>query len=380
MPTWYRTGTISVTSGSNTVTGSGTAWIAAVQSGDALHAPDGRVYEVSSVASNATLTLATNYSGTSQSGQSYAIQPTRGILQDFQATVTAWLAAQAGYVDGPLAGKWPDGAAATPALSFASDLDTGLYRIGANILGLSAGGSERMRVTTAGAQVTGLLTGTAVTQTSTDTTTGRLLKVSDFGLGGSGIAPPSNDVNLITVTGVYAITATVITASAALTGVASTGSVLLHMAFDGDDAGQLMINRTTGVIWARTNVSGTWGTFRPLYGAGNLLGTVSQSGGTPTGAVIERGSSANGEYVRFADGTQICTHAMAASATAAATWTFPAAFAAAPVVTGSAQATVLSAVCLDAVPTTTAATFSARDKTDARRADTCRLMAVGRWF
>ena len=37
-----------------------------------------------------------------------------------------------------------------------------------------------------------------------------------------------------------------------------------------------------------------------------LVGTVSQSGGVPTGAIIERGSNANGEYVRYADGTQIC--------------------------------------------------------------------------
>jgi|GEM_PF-3658835 hypothetical protein len=42
------------------------------------------------------------------------------------------------------------------------------------------------------------------------------------------------------------------------------------------------------------------------YNRQNILGTVSQSGGVPTGAVIERGSNANGEYVRFADGTQIC--------------------------------------------------------------------------
>lgn len=39
-----------------------------------------------------------------------------------------------------------------------------------------------------------------------------------------------------------------------------------------------------------------------------LVGTVSQSGGVPTGAVVERGSNANGEFVRFADGTQICTN------------------------------------------------------------------------
>lgn len=38
-----------------------------------------------------------------------------------------------------------------------------------------------------------------------------------------------------------------------------------------------------------------------------ITGTVSQSAGVPTGSIIERGSNANGEYVRFADGTQICT-------------------------------------------------------------------------
>src|SRR5690606_12477418 len=40
---------------------------------------------------------------------------------------------------------------------------------------------------------------------------------------------------------------------------------------------------------------------------GNILGTVSESSGVPTGAIIERDSNANGDYVRFADGTQICT-------------------------------------------------------------------------
>jgi len=37
-----------------------------------------------------------------------------------------------------------------------------------------------------------------------------------------------------------------------------------------------------------------------------IVGTVSQSGGVPTGAIIQRGSNANGEFIRFADGTQIC--------------------------------------------------------------------------
>ena len=42
-----------------------------------------------------------------------------------------------------------------------------------------------------------------------------------------------------------------------------------------------------------------------VYSYRNILGTVSQSGGAPRGAIIERGSNANGEYVRYADGTQI---------------------------------------------------------------------------
>jgi hypothetical protein len=43
-----------------------------------------------------------------------------------------------------------------------------------------------------------------------------------------------------------------------------------------------------------------------IYGQGNILGTVSQSAGVPTGAIIERGSNANGDFVKYADGTAIC--------------------------------------------------------------------------
>ena len=43
-----------------------------------------------------------------------------------------------------------------------------------------------------------------------------------------------------------------------------------------------------------------------VYGPGNVLGAVSETGGLPTGAIVERGSNADGTYTRFADGTQIC--------------------------------------------------------------------------
>jgi hypothetical protein len=44
-----------------------------------------------------------------------------------------------------------------------------------------------------------------------------------------------------------------------------------------------------------------------VFSQGNILGTVSETGGVPTGAIIERGSNANGEFVKYADGTMICT-------------------------------------------------------------------------
>lgn len=61
---------------------------------------------------------------------------------------------------------------------------------------------------------------------------------------------------------------------------------------------------------------------KDFYIQSNILGTVSQSSGVPTGAIIERGSNANGEYVKYADGTLICTKRDTAldSGTKVATW------------------------------------------------------------
>lgn len=60
------------------------------------------------------------------------------------------------------------------------------------------------------------------------------------------------------------------------------------------------------------------------------VGTVSQSGGVPTGAIIERGSNANGSYVRFADGTQLIYRGATTSSSGSVGVLFPAAFSATP--------------------------------------------------
>ena len=99
-----------------------------------------------------------------------------------------------------------------------------------------------------------------------------------------------------------------------------------------------------------SNYKGPYNSFsqnaEPIYSQSNILGTVSQSDGVPTGAIIERGSNANGEFIRYADGTQICcidvqedgvefSSSQGAFTSPRFSYTYPATFSADP----SAQAT-----------------------------------------
>jgi hypothetical protein len=128
-----------------------------------------------------------------------------------------------------------------------------------------------------------------------------------------------------------------------------------------------------------------------VYSRDNILATVSQSAGVPTGGIIERGSSANGEYVRYADGTMICVIYAAGTqttstasgsifrATNASTWTFPSTFAVAPAVSGMAEENNTRWVAFD-LPTTTAVAFRHLNSLTSAVAVNTRLMAIGRWF
>lgn len=184
---------------------------------------------------------------------------------------------------------------------------------------VSATGSSfvtALKASPTGVQVDLPLGGTAVTQTATDATAGRLLKVGDYGLG------------------------------------AAAGTV--------------------------------------IFGRANLLGTVSQSAGVPTGAVVERGSNANGDYVRFADGTQICSRLALSAAnvstglgslyrSADVAWTYPMAFAAAPVVQGDVDEADCWLVTSGA-PGASSVNLRAIAAVSKGSAQNLRVSAVGRWF
>jgi len=111
-----------------------------------------------------------------------------------------------------------------------------------------------------------------------------------------------------------------------------------------------------------------------------ITGTVSQSGGVPTGAILERGANANGEFVRYADGTQICWSTVQTSTSAVVIWTFPAVF----IANARCQATPYhSSACMATISGATptiSADVSAWSTAGARIQVFVPLLATGRWF
>lgn len=128
-----------------------------------------------------------------------------------------------------------------------------------------------------------------------------------------------------------------------------------------------------------------------LYRRGNVLGAVAQAAGVPTGAVIERGNNANGSYVRFADGTQICWQAATVTTSISTaflggfrspstTWTFPAEFSAAPVVTGSFINLTSLPALIGTVSATSGSWQASAVTSQTSAARDVVLLSIGRWF
>lgn len=334
---WLRAGTVAVTNGSTTVTGTNADFAANARTGDSFVGPDGLNYEVANVASATVISILPAYKGPTASGAAYAIMPVQGydkMLSDAFNNLNNQF--------GP---------------KLAALGTTGNY----DVLPVTKGGTGG---TTQATARTGLGLGSSATLDYTGTGTATRIakdiatmsKVTDGtwrGLGGNldlrgtylERGTPDEVVGVGFVTGFAErawlgiptgalplspyVQLTVMTPWVVNSG--TTGHTTLRVARAmGIEVVQYATSGTTWSAWSEPNVRGganstitslsglttalsiaqggtgnNTGTASKLSGAG-ILGTVSQSGGVPTGAVIEKGSNANGEFVRFADGTQIC--------------------------------------------------------------------------
>jgi hypothetical protein len=169
---------------------------------------------------------------------------------------------------------------------------------------------------------------TRITSSATDTTAGRLLKVGDFGVGGVVFI---SDANVLASTGFYLTTDT--WTGSVITGTSGANQgYLFNQEWSGSYAKQTFFNiNDTWQTWTRRKDNDVWTAWVKDFNQNNILGTVSQTAGVPTGAIIESGSNANGSYVELADGTLTVqtitlTVTLSDSATALTDFTFPASF------------------------------------------------------
>ena len=188
---------------------------------------------------------------------------------------------------------------------------------------------------------------TATVQTSaTDDTADRLMAVGAFGLGLPNIIPTGVDLNDYVTQGFYNINDVTGISNLPPGGVGSL--VVLNYAAPPTVRTTQNFYSVDGSIYSRSGVGTTWTDWVELYHTGNtgtaatkdtgtldtevplnsdlgsaslvdaigsgdlygrdsILGTVSETAGVPTGAIIESGSNSDGYWSQFADGTQIET-------------------------------------------------------------------------
>lgn len=160
---------------------------------------------------------------------------------------------------------------------------------------------------------------------------GDLLAEGAYGLGNtSNVNVPDSNLDTLQVSGVYrAISSTV--------GIPTSGLYQVqHWQQGAGVAVQLAIetgNISSPRVYVRSRgTSSNWTAWIRLINISSVVGTVSQASGVPTGAIIERGSNANGSYTLFADGFMRCVRTgfsvtRAASNRYQGFWNFPRSFA-----------------------------------------------------
>ena len=361
------------------------------------HAGAGHQIKVNkaTVGDTASLLFQSNFSGRAEMGLAGTDEFSVKVSADGSAFVEGLRVAATGAASLPGGALLPDGTQTSPGLRFAADLDTGLTRPGANQIGLVAGGAQRALLTTSALQVDVAVTGTAVQTGSHDATAGRLARAFQtgglFGLGvaqGESLGALMANANGVTVAGLYRTDTT----SANLPVSATSGLLEVFHGAGGDTVHQRWTATTPDTAtrtWQRRASGGTWQAWAQVFNQSTVLGTVSQTAGLPTGALIERGSSANGDYVRFADGTLICTRTNLTTPNAATSagalfrsadvvWTYPSAFIVAPVVKGAVDD--IDAWCVGGAPASTTITLRVMSSITKAGALTLRATAVGRWF
>jgi hypothetical protein len=226
----------------------------------------------------------------------------------------------------------------------------------------------------------------ATTASATDSTLNRvpMTRVDGiFGLGGEQ-QPTLADLDDHTArAGLWRATDTTTNSASRPSGASAFGAVLVQK-YSAASSQQWWRSAVGDGVWTRRYASSAWTPWRLLFDQATAVGTVSQTSGIPTGALLQGNAStaspAGGWFERTAAGFQTAHLTVNSSASADTTWTFTSAFltGTTPVVTIQAVGDVDYTARLVS-RSATAVVFSIRDALGARVAVPVDLVARGRW-
>ncbi|QWY83581.1 putative minor tail protein M [Rhizobium phage RHph_X2_26] len=362
LPSTYYQGTCTIAAAGTAVTGQNTFWLNAVMPGDFFGVHKGFAIRIASVNSDTSLTLAAAWPGAAQTAAAYEIMLCPDMAR-VQETTRQLLQTLAGGNVQSFAG-------------LVSAADKLPYFTGSGTMALA---DLPAYARTLLANTTGPLFYADLGEIPNAQLPGRL----------QASHAAATDANDCVESGWYRVTS-----GTANIPEGAQGSLFVAQVLSGSYC-QIYMRSSNGNFWSRTSISGVWGAWVKSVDYGDILGTVSHSGGVPTGAIIERGSNANGEYIKFADGTQICTlpgtlqsgaidspgGSLFLNTGGTIVWTYPIAFSTAASVVPLGSNARASARWVSAVGTSAAgANFRVYSYASNATSLPFDVMAIGRWY
>jgi hypothetical protein len=240
-----------------------------------------------------------------------------------------------------------------------------------------------------------MLTGEDLTVGVQDTTAGRVLKVGDFGVNGGDAVLLDAAVNWDTI---FTPSEYYIPGASGTNNPSAAANLFLKVTrSSGNIWKQYAYQLGAARYWSRAYNNGAWTAWDKNVGRGDIVGTVGWANSQPSGAIVEYGTNANGQYVRYADGTQICWKRVGLDGSSLSAGTslfgtnaygggsYPAAFNGIPTVTAAAQyygnaAIAYIASCYTQPTQASWGNWRALSVDSLSLGGSINLVAIGRWY
>lgn len=290
---YYDVGTANLNTVNRNMTGQGTLWANRIVPGDQVYGADGRMGGiVETVNSNTSITLTKNWRGATQAGGAYTIYRVSDSVRIEQFSQRLLNLLLGGNISA--FGELQGAANTLPYFDGAGSMDTtSITSMARTFLSSADEAAARAAIDVAQKQTNAF-----------DEGSGKGLIVGAFGLGAHTLSTEADLDTIAPGTSFFRWGGT--TANRP-----SDYGVGIQFERAAGVIQQLGVTAGGGIVTRVFNRGQTGVPWDPpippsVYQRSNILGSVSLSGGVPTGAIVERGSTSSGEYVRFADGTQIC--------------------------------------------------------------------------